>query len=136
MHHKPDALAAAEENIYKLDELLFDGTAQWQAFCCLHIFSAVSQKLFNAPLDERCQIFYDILSEQGIPIATRFGLDHPRNDQALEAGARVYLRINGELSQNEIDLWHIVFRSSPTRRPISKSQVRFMHGPWHICQDC
>ncbi|MCF2561020.1 hypothetical protein I6E06_00705 [Bifidobacterium boum] len=115
--HQPDALAAAEENIYKLDELLFDGTAQWEAFCCLHIFSAVSQKLFSAPLDERCQIFYDFLSEQGIPIATRFGLDHPRNDQALEAGARVYLRINGELSQNEIDIWTHCFpqlTNSPT----------------------
>lgn len=115
--HKPDALAAAEENVYQLDQQLFDGTAQWEAFCCLHIFSAVSQKLFSAPLDERCQIFYDFLSEQGIPIATRFGLDHPRNDQALEAGARVYLRINGELSQNEIDIWTHCFpqlTNSPT----------------------
>lgn len=103
--HQPDALAAATDNIYQLDQRLFDGAAQWEAFCCLHIFSSVSQMLFHAPSDKRGQIFYDILSTQGIPITTQFGFDEPRNDQALEAGARVYWRINGELSKNEINLW-------------------------------
>lgn len=115
--HQPDALAAATDNIYQLDQRLFDGAAQWEAFCCLHIFSAVSQMLFYAPSDKRGQIFYDILSTQGIPITTQFGFDEPRNDEALEAGARVYLRINGELSQNEIDLWTHCFpqlTDSPT----------------------
>lgn len=115
--HQPDALAAATDNIYQLYQRLFDGAAQWEAFCCLHIFSAVSQMLFYAPSDKRGQIFYDILSTQGIPITTQFGFDEPRNDEALEAGARVYLRINGELSQNEIDLWTHCFpqlTDSPT----------------------
>ncbi|MEE8727325.1 MAG: hypothetical protein SOH72_02970 [Bifidobacterium thermacidophilum] len=105
VRHFPTSVDSASENIYQLVQQLFEGVVQWEAFCCLHIFSAVSQTLSNAPAEKTRQLLYSALSEKGIPVATQFGFDEPRNDQALEAGARVFWRINGELSQNEIDLW-------------------------------
>lgn len=105
VRHYPAQVDAASENIYQLVQQLFEGVVQWEAFCCIYLFRAVSHTLSNAPAEKTRQLLYSVLSEKGIPIATQFGFDEPRNDQALEAGARVYLRINGELSQNEIDLW-------------------------------
>lgn len=105
VRHFPTSVDAASENIYQLCQQLFEGVVQWEAFCCINLFRAVSQTLSNASAEKTRQLLYSVLSEKGIPIATQFGFDEPRNDQALEAGAKVFWRINGELSQNEIDLW-------------------------------